>query len=97
MMFCTEHQHGDEHNNGGKYYAYTHAHHTYCHFKDYNFTVSTAQHFGLHQTDWFHGEDDPEMGVTIEQRLDAVVKPLVDKFGKPDLFVFSSGLWGELD
>lgn len=52
-------------------------------------------HFGLHQSTWFRGEDEPEMGVTIEQRLDSVVKPLVEKFGKPDLLIFSSGLWGE--
>ncbi|KAK9895615.1 hypothetical protein P389DRAFT_170324 [Cystobasidium minutum MCA 4210] len=92
-MFCNDHEHEAQDGDEGKAFVYAHHRHTYCHFKDYNFTLSSAMHFGLHQTKWFHGDDDPKIGVTIEQRLDSVVSPLVDKFGKPDLLVFSSGLW----
>lgn len=94
-MFCNDHEHSPY--EGGKQFVYAHHRHAYCHFEDYNFTISSAMHFGLHQTSWFHGDDDPSIGTHVEDRLETVVMPLVDKLGKPDLFVFSSGLWGEFN
>jgi len=95
-MFCNDHEQFTKPNySGGKLYEYAHHRSAYCHFADYNFTLSSTMHFGLHQSDWFHGDDDPKIGTHVEDRLESVVLPLAEKFGKPDLFVFSSGLWGE--
>lgn len=97
-MFCNDHEQSPkQHYTGGKLYEYAHHRSAYCHFEDYNFTLSSVMHYGMHQTTWFRGEDaEPEkMGITAEDRLDNVVVPLTEKFGKPDLFIFSSGLWGE--
>lgn len=95
-MFCNDHEQVENPKyTGGKLYEYGHHRFAYCHFKDYNFTLSSSMHFGLHQSTFFRGDDDPKIGTQIEQRLQSVVVPLAEKFGKPDLFVFSSGLWGK--
>lgn len=83
-MFC------DQHGVEADYRSHRHA---YCHFKEYNFTISSWHHFGLHQSDWYHGNDRIEDGTTLEERLANIFKPLAQKYGAPDLLVFTSGLW----
>lgn len=94
QMFCNDHEH--KLYEDGKQFMLEHHRHAYCHFEDYNFTISSAMHFGLHQTSWWHGGDHLSFGTETEDRVESVVVPLAEKFGKPDLLVFSSGLWGEL-
>jgi hypothetical protein len=88
-MFCTDHEHT------GEVYTMQHHRHVYCHFEDYNFTLTAAHHFGLHQSTWFWGDDVTSAGIHVEDRLEKVVKPLTEKFGDPNLIIF--GLWGESD
>lgn len=88
-MFC-------HHHDGAERY-YKHHRYMYCHFKDYNFTLSQWMHFGVHQSDWFHGDDnatDPSIGTQIEHRIDNLFVPLAKQYGQPALLLFTSGLWG---
>lgn len=85
--FCTQHN--------ASFAKHNHAD-GHCHFAELNFTFSTWMHFGLHQTDWFHGYDFPNQGTTLEDRIDIKFKPLAQVFGKPTLILFTSSLWGKL-
>lgn len=64
------------------------------HWPEFNFTLSYWFHFGLHESDWHHGDDDPANGLTFEERLEKVFRPLKEKYGRPNMVIFSTaGLW----
>lgn len=90
--FCRNHEHEYE---GDKPYVAPDDNTIYCHFPDVNFTISTIRHFGMHQSNWFGAKNHRSTdAITFEDRLDKHVLPMAEKFGRPDLMVFTSGLWG---
>ena len=86
-MFCRRHE-------GSSGMNEVHHRYIWCNFPSYNFTLSYWHHFGLHQSNWYKGDDTVQAGITIEQRLDRVFLPLANQLGKPSLLIFTSGLWG---
>jgi len=52
-------------------------------------------HFGMAQAPWHRGGDKQSKAASFEDRIDQVFKGMAERDGKPDLLVFTSGLWGE--
>lgn len=67
---------------------------TICRSEQFNFTVSQWFHFGVHETDWWTGRDKNATKI-LEERVREHVVPFTEKWGQPDLLMWSSSLWGE--
>ena len=87
IQFCRSHA------GASRLIGYPHGYH-YCTFPSFNFTISLWHHFGVHQSTWFHGGDKLSAGTTIEDRIEKAFLRMTVKLGKPDMLIFTSGLWG---
>lgn len=64
---------------------------TQCYWKNFDLRLTFWHHFGMHQAGY---GDDKQMGLEFEDRLEKLVVPQTEAYGKPDLLIFTSGIWG---
>jgi len=67
---------------------------TFCHIEPLDLMIVNVFHFGLDEEGYFEWKDQYGPPYSVEQRLQEIVVPLIEKLQRPiDVFSFGSGLW----